>query len=176
MYVNLDLFAKAGVSVPYGGWTWDEYQDVVRKITALSGTPSVGGRKIYGGSIEIWHDTVRNAVWTYGGDFFGPGGWRDVTLDSPQSLAALHMLAKTRLVDHTVYNPTVVGQEGGEQVLRGTIGVLGPLGRWKVPHGGRPASFRWDCVPLPHETATASMVWYTAWSVASGTPHPPRGV
>src|SRR6185369_9907260 len=24
-YVNLDLFAKAGVKVPYDGWTWDEF-------------------------------------------------------------------------------------------------------------------------------------------------------
>jgi multiple sugar transport system permease protein len=169
MYVNLDLFQKAGVAVPYRGWTWDEYQDVVKKITAL---PPVGGKKVYGGSIEIWHDTVRSIVWTYGGDFFGPGGFRDVTLDSPEAQAALTMLQRTRQVDHTVYNPTVVGQEGGEEFLRGTIGVLGPLGRWKVPRMKEVTAFKWDCVPMPHEKQAASMVWYTAWSMATASPHP----
>src|SRR5437868_1795274 len=32
-YVNLDLFEKAGVKVPYEGWTWDEFTDACRKIT-----------------------------------------------------------------------------------------------------------------------------------------------
>ncbi|HSV14911.1 MAG TPA: extracellular solute-binding protein, partial [Tepidisphaeraceae bacterium] len=172
MYVNLDLFQKAGIPVPYKGWTWDEYEADIKKITDLSGTPAVEGRAIYGGSIEIWHDTVRNIIWTYGGDFFGPGGFRDVTLDAPPAQEALQMLARTRQVAHTVYNPTVVGQEGGEEFLRGGIGVLGPLGRWKVPRMKEVTAFKWDCVPLPHKTQEASMVWYTAWSMSSASPHP----
>ena len=31
---------------------------------------------------------------------FGPGGFRDVTLDSPQSQAALQMIVRTRLIDN----------------------------------------------------------------------------
>src|SRR5437763_5602885 len=51
MYVNLDLFQKAGIPVPYKGWTWDEYEADIRKITDLTGTPAVDGRTIYGGGI-----------------------------------------------------------------------------------------------------------------------------
>ena len=43
MYVNVDLFNKAGIPVPYKGWTWDEYQADIKKITELTGTP--GGRR-----------------------------------------------------------------------------------------------------------------------------------
>jgi multiple sugar transport system permease protein len=172
MYVNVDLFKKAGITVPYRGWTWDEYEADIKKITDLSGSPAVDGKTVYGGSIEIWHDVVRNIAWTYGGDFFGPGGFRDVTLDSPQTQEALEMLRRTRQVEHTVYNPTVVGQEGGEEFLRGTVGVLGPLGRWKVPRMKEVTAFKWDCVPIPHKTAEASIIWYTAWSMAASSPHP----
>ena len=35
MYANLDLFKRAGVKVPYDGWTWDEFEDAMRKISAL---------------------------------------------------------------------------------------------------------------------------------------------
>jgi ABC-type Fe3+ transport system permease subunit len=38
-YVNVDLFEQAGVPVPYGGWTWDEFDDACRKIAALSDRP-----------------------------------------------------------------------------------------------------------------------------------------
>src|SRR6266480_3860655 len=46
MYVNLDLFQKAGVRVPYDGWTWNEFEDTCKKITALSNTPEFKGRRI----------------------------------------------------------------------------------------------------------------------------------
>ena len=72
-----------------------------------------------------------------------------------------------------MYNPTVVGQEGGEEFLRGTIGVLGPLGRWKVPRRRDVTTrFKWDCVPVPHQVQSASIVFYTAWSMATASPHP----
>src|ERR1019366_5553824 len=62
-YVNLDLFKAADVPVPYNGWTWDEFEADMKKITAL-------GRKnsspIYGGFFEIWPDTLRDILWTYG--------------------------------------------------------------------------------------------------------------
>ena len=67
MYVNLDLFDRAGVPVPYGGWTWDKYADAMRKITALT-TPN---QKVYGGVMPLWDATLLNVLWTYDGDFFG---------------------------------------------------------------------------------------------------------
>src|SRR6185436_2533929 len=72
-YVNLDLFEKAGVRVPYEGWTWAEFEDDCRKIKALSNTPEFAGRNIYGGNFDIWADSFRNIVWTFGGDYFGKG-------------------------------------------------------------------------------------------------------
>src|SRR5262249_57190334 len=44
MYVNLDLFEKAAVRVPYDGWTWDEFEADMKKIRALNGQPGFEGR------------------------------------------------------------------------------------------------------------------------------------
>ena len=66
MYVNVDLFKQAGIEVPYGGWTWDEYQADCRKITDLSrGGASLdfrrGDRIVAGGFAE--HDVdVRGGI------------------------------------------------------------------------------------------------------------------
>jgi multiple sugar transport system permease protein len=168
-YVNLDLFKAAGVPVPYHGWTWDEFEADMKKITALS---KPNAPPIYGGFFQIWPDTLRNILWTFGGDFFGPGGFRDVTLDSPGSQAGLQMMVRTRLIDQTVYNPTGVAKDGGEEFFNGNIGCVGPIGRWMTPRYSTITKFKWDAVPVPYKTAPASQVFYTAWTMSANTKHP----
>ena len=168
-YVNLDLFKAAGVAVPYNGWTWDEFEADMKKITALS-----KGRAspIYGGFVEIWPDILRDILWTYNADFFGSGGYRDVTNDSQQAQAALQMIVRTRLIDRTVYNPTGVAKDLGEVFFNGSIGCIGPLGRWMTPRYCTITKFKWDVVPVPYKVKPASQLFYTAWAISPGTKHP----
>jgi multiple sugar transport system permease protein len=181
MWVNVDLFNKAGVKVPYDGWTWDEYADACRKIRALSDRGEFAGRQIYGGNIEIWSDSLRNLVWTFGGDYFGkkPDGspnFTDVTLDQPPAQEALEMVRHLRLDERTVFNVTGGGRQnndlGFQQFLAGNIGCDGPVGRWKVPLL-KGASFHWDCVPVPYREKKfqASQMYLTAWTMSSATKH-----
>ncbi len=171
-YVNLDLFHRAGIPVPYAGWTWDEFEHDMRRITDLTGQPGLEGRKIYGGVIEIWPETLRNILWTFGGDFFGPGGFRDVALGTPAAQAALDVVRRTRLVDRTVYNPTGIAKEGAQEFFNGNIGCDGPVGRWKTSRFKDISRFRWDVVPVPHAAAHASELFYVAWTMSATTPHP----
>lgn len=176
-YINLDLFKQAGVPVPYKGWTWSEFEGAMKRITALSGTKGFEDRKIYGGFLQIWPDTLRNIIWTFGGDFFGtkPDGspdFRNVTLDQPRAQEALEMIVRTRLKDQTVYNPTGIAKDGGQEFFNGNIGCTGPIGQWMVPRFTTIDNFKWDVVPSPYKDKPASQVFYTAWSMARNTPHP----
>jgi multiple sugar transport system permease protein len=124
----------------------------------------------------IWPDTLRNIVWTFGGDFFGtkPDGspdFRNVTLDGDPAQRALLMIARLRLKDQTVYNPTGIAKDGGQEFFNGNIGCLGPIGQWMVPRYTTIKNFHWDCVPIPYQTAPASQIYYTAWSMSSQTKH-----
>jgi multiple sugar transport system permease protein len=172
-YINKDLFKAAGIPVPYNGWTWDEFEADMKKITALNGRPEYAGRTIYGGDFQVWPDTLRGILWTFGGDFFG-NTFRDVALDSPNSQQALNMIVRTRLQDHTVYNATGIAKDAGEEFLIGNIGCTGPLGRWKVPIFREITSFHWDVVPVPYKTKAdqASMIFLTGWAMASASKNP----
>jgi multiple sugar transport system permease protein len=172
-YVNKDLFDAAGVPIPYGGWTWDEFEADMKKITALNGRPEFASRKIYGGDFEIWPATLHALLWTFGGDFFGKT-FRDVTLDSPRSQQALAMIVRTRLKDHTVYNATGIAKDAGEEFMIGDIGCTGPLGRWKVPVFRDITKFKWDIVPIPYLTKAdqTSPVFLTGWAMASAAKDP----
>src|SRR5581483_11822360 len=104
--------------------------------------------------------------------YFGPGGFRDVILDQPPAQQAMDMIVRMRLKDKTVFNPTGIAKDGGQEFINGHIGCIGPIGRWMVPTYKDITSFRWDCVPVPYKTRHASMMYLTAWSMSAATPHP----
>lgn len=178
MYVNLDLFERAGIGVPYEGWTWDEYEQALRKITALS-TPR---RKVWGGMLLTEPAFLLNIIWTFGGDYFaldaqGFADFRDVTLDSPEAQRALQMLVRLRLEERTLYNPGGVSEKADDIFVRGDMGTLGPIGRWRTPllrKAALDSGLRFDVVPIPHAAGheTASQIYTTAYAISASTKHP----
>ncbi len=170
MYINLDLFRRAGVAVPYDGWTWAQYRDAMRRIAAL-------GPDIHGGVIKTWPMVLRNLVWSHGGAFFGDD-FTDVRLDEPGALAAMQLVVDTRFTDRSVFNATGISQDEDDLFRRGRIGAIGPLGRWMAPRYRKIESFGWDVVPLPHAEGAApvSAIATVAWAVSSQTKHPEQAV
>lgn len=174
-YINVDLFEAAGIDYRKfqdHGWTWEEFADATRKITDLNHTGNYPDR-IYGSYLQLWPDTIRNIVWTFGGDFFG-NDFRDVTLDEPPAQAALDMIVRLRMQDRSSYNPTGIAKDGGDEFLNGRIGCIGPIGRWRTPDFKLVTSFRWDVVPVPYakKEYQASQIFYNAWGIAAGSKHP----
>ncbi len=173
-YVNLDLFEKAGLQVPYAGWTWDQYEADMKKIAALSEPGAAPGDRYYGGVINGWPAVLQNVVWGYGGEFFGNDGrdFQDVRLGDPDAQAALQMIHRTRFEDKSVYNATGIAKEGGQLFYDGKIGCICPLGRWMTPRYRSIKNFRWDVVPLPHQKRDVSSIATVAWTMSATTKHP----
>ncbi len=181
MYVNTDLFAKAGIAVPFDGWTWDEFETDCKKISALSRAKDPTGRT-YGAVLNTsWPAVLQNIIQCFGGDFFNGSDFRDMRLDSPDSIRAMTMVQRVRFIENTVYHATGPSEKdnGYKLFFTGKVGCLGPVGRWETPHfrgsgSGDPgiSKFNWDIVPLPHEKQTISDIAVVAWTMSSATKHP----
>ena len=172
MYANLDLFRRAGIKVPYDGWTFDEFDEAMKKISALEDPNG----KVYGSVLATWPGVLWNYIWAFGGDVFNGTDFTDVRLDAPGAVAALEHIRRMRFVDKTAYNASSGDAQGlGEQeFFTGRIGVVGPIGRWRTPRFRDIDTFDWDVVPFPHNHGIkpASALAMTAWSISSTSKHP----
>ncbi|MEM6332218.1 MAG: extracellular solute-binding protein [Planctomycetota bacterium] len=177
MYVNTDLFAQAGVDVPYGGWTWVEFREAMRKIAALSPDGAGPGDRVYGGVLKTWPFVLRQSVWSHGGSFFGGPGqddFQDVTLDEPEALRAVRMIRDLRMEDRSVYHATGIALDEDNLFLSGRVGAIGPLGRWMTPRYRKIDDFEWDFVPYPTAEGVepVSNIATVAWAMSSESRHP----
>ena len=174
MYANLQLFQRAGVLVPYGGWTWEQFDDAMKKISALKDPNGT----VYGSVIATWPAVLRQIVWACGGDFFHGNDFTDVTLDGPGAIAAIERIRRMRFDEHTAYNATGGDAQGlGEQEFyTGRVGVVGPIGRWRTPRFRSIDNFQWDVVPFPHMKGKdpANVIAVVAWGMSSTTKHPDK--
>lgn len=172
MYANLQLFQRAGLDVPYDGWTWDEFEEAMKKITALEDPNG----EVYGSVIASWALVLRDIVWSHGGDYFNGSDFEDVTLDEPAAIAALERIRRMRFVDQTSYNATSGDAQllGEQEFFTGRIGVVGPIGRWRTPRFRSIDHFDWDVIPAPHTPGVpqSSAIATTAWSMSSTSDHP----
>lgn len=176
MFVNVHLFHRSRVAVPYDGWTWRTYRHDVRVI---SETCQTGGAHVFGGALITESRQLRNILWSFGSGFFRwPRSLRTAFLN-PKALAALHMIRRLRFRFRTVYNHIGVGftQRETRAFLAGRVGVLGPWGRWFVPQCRAEPDLHFDVVPIPHAPGVApvSLISTVAWGMAARCPHPHAG-
>lgn len=180
MYVNCDLFAKAHIPVPYGGWTWEEFAADCKKISDLS-TPGDPTGRTYGAVVDAWPQMIQNIVESFGGGVFNGSNFRDVLIDSPPSLYGLDMLHHMRFDDDSALiavEPATINT-AGQLFFTGKIGIIGPVGRWATPHyrgtgPGDPgiSAFHWDIVPQPHKGTPVNDLAVVAWTMSSQCKHP----
>ncbi len=161
MYYNKDLFDAAGVAYPSNDWTWDDFEEIAKKLT--SGT---GATKNYGAFFHTWQACVENwgvqdgkhTIMDYetGYDFF-----------KPYYEMAVRMQDEGTIQDYGTLKTGNIHYSG--PFAQGTVGML-PMGSWfiatmiqKVKDGE--SSINWGIAALPHPNGVEA-----GWTVGSTTP------
>lgn len=143
LFYNADLFAAAGAPTPdeliaQGKWTWDEYREVMKEVTASTGTAGFVARDFeFGGQLDrlvpIWYA-------------YGAQPWSDdgstCTFADPEMVEAMQLLHDLIFVDET-YPPvgrTVDFFAGGAASTNAFVSASSLL---------EDVSFDWGFVPMP---------------------------
>ena len=159
-YLNLDLFAQAGVPLPEADWTWDDLERVAAAFQA-KGVDAVG--------FDVGVRIVAPFVWTAGGEVVDDtDAPTAITLDTPEGTRALEYLDGLQRfgVDATAR----AAVEPAERFAAGDLAVFFDSRR-AVP-SFRKAELSFDVRPLPRADArrpSASLLASDAYCVAKAS-------
>jgi multiple sugar transport system substrate-binding protein len=151
LYYNLDLFDEAGVDAPDGSWTWDDYVDAAKAVTAGLGDDRKGAYQ------HSWQSIVQ-------GFALGQSEGADLTSGDYGYLAPF-------------YERALDLQEAGAQESFGTVttnslsyqtqfglqhAAMLPMGTWYVATlvaqqgSGEAEEFAWGMAPIPQVDASTT--------------------
>jgi multiple sugar transport system substrate-binding protein len=162
VYYNRDLFARAGVSEPTPGWTWN---DMVEKAIALTrDEDSDGNVDQYGLGVEPTLIRIAPFIWSNGGELVD-----DVVhptrfaLDSPAAEAALREFFDLRQLHLVVPTEEEIESEDDETRFQNGRTAMVLSSRRATPTFRTITAFDWDVAPLPRLRKPAGILHSDAY-------------
>ncbi|PFG19070.1 carbohydrate ABC transporter substrate-binding protein (CUT1 family) [Serinibacter salmoneus] len=152
LYYNADLFETAGVEIPDGQWTWEDFDQAASDVTA--GLAAAGNTDALGNYQHSWASTVQGFANAQGQ---GDGEFLEAEWDYmvPFYEEALARQAEGSQVDFgaiTTNSLTYQGQFGTQKA------AMMVMGSWYVAtylsqvESGDAESFSWGFAPVPQQT------------------------
>jgi multiple sugar transport system substrate-binding protein len=161
VYYNEDLFQQAGVKIPQGGWTWDDFR---RTAIALT------GGEVRGLGIDPQIIRIAPFVWSNGGDIVDDlESPTRFTLDEPEAKEALEFVVGLVRDDQVV--PTeeeLAAQDLETRFINGKLGML-LSSRRDTPPFREVTGLRWNVGPLPVGDEPAGILHSDAYCISAGT-------
>jgi multiple sugar transport system substrate-binding protein len=154
LYYNKDLFAKAGVAVPNGSWTWDDYAKAAKDLT--TGLKAAGSSAV-GTYQHSWQSTVQGfALAQTSGADLASGKFDYLKPYYTRVLGLQDAGAQPNFGTVTTAKLTYQGQFGKQSA------AMMPMGTWYVAtllaqqKSGDADKFGWGFAPAPQfDSSTA---------------------
>jgi ABC-type glycerol-3-phosphate transport system substrate-binding protein len=160
LYLNTDLFKKAGIPVPTKGWTWDEFKADGVKIKAATGAylfPAGAGGQFP--DVSPW-------LLTNNANSFN-ANWDKATFDSPQAIESATFV-RSLVADGLSPKPGGTF-DAPTQLAKGALATF-PGGRWPTQDIQRlKAVDKTVIVPFPTKAGSGSPIGWDAWPILKGS-------
>lgn len=161
VYVNLDLFAAAGVPVPDARWTWSDFRRVALRMT---------GDGIHGIGLEPQVIRLAPFVWSNRGEIVDdPAMPSRFTLEEPAAREAVEFLVGLVKDDRVVPSEREQAAEDLEtRFINGKLAMF--LGsRRDTPFFREATALNWDVAPLPRGRSRAGILHSDAYCISKAT-------
>lgn len=148
MYLNVDLFKEAGIEVPTGDWTVEDYKDIAAKLTKK--TADGKRTEVYGTAINNYRADWVNWMGNYDAEWFKDG---KVNFTCPEAKAGLGVMYDL-VQAGSAPSPGTISATGDSEDRLFIIGKVAmyPSGRWVIPSFRAECDFEWDAIEMPTGT------------------------
>ena len=170
MYVNESLLAREGVARPPDDWTWQDLEDICRRVTRdLDGD---GRNDQFGISLTQWLQAVSPWLWQAGGELLAEDG-QSSRLGEPEVIEALTFLHRLLHVEHLASDDGSFANQLKQGLFQaGRTAFYGPVGYWERFRFRDIEEFEWDVLPLPRHRRAATAVAMGCYVVPRTARHP----
>ena len=168
VYYNRELFARANVSEPIPGWTWNE---MVEKAIALTRDEDGDGNvDQYGLGVEPTLIRIAPFVWSNGGELVDDtNNPTRFALDTAAAQSALQQFFDLRQVHLVVPTEEEIESEDDEtRFLNGRTAMV-LSSRRATPTFRTITAFDWDVAPLPRHREPAGILHSDAYCMTAGS-------
>lgn len=143
MYINTDIFKKAGIPIPTSDWTMDDYVKIAGQLTKVEN----GRTAQYGTIVNNYRADWINFMGNYDAPWFKDG---KSNLSDPNAVKGLGVQAELIKKGYAPVPGTTA--EGEDRLfIIGQVGMF-PSGRWVVPSFLSECDFNWTAVEMPKGT------------------------
>lgn len=144
-FVNLDQFAKAGVTSPSPDqpWTWDELVAYAKKVQQANGTP-------FAIAYDKSGHRVAGMINQFGTNLYGSDG--KVQLDTDKATKAIQLfvdLTKQNVMSQDFWIESGTKYKGGNDIFLAGDAPVYFSGNWQVGQFVKAAKFKWAAIPNP---------------------------
>ena len=193
IYANVDLFTKAGLSLPTEGWTYDDYLRLAQQLTldgqgrnAADPQFDPGHIVQYGTTIPYWGGNgtqgwfrgFQNILYSFNAHALSPDGTRvSGYLNGPKALTAWEFARDLVHKYHVAPDTTVINaQPDGNLSLfkAGQLAIVGGFwGPWFQETLDATPDLEWAVLPLPGGAAGhKGVIMWMGWGINAKTAHP----
>jgi multiple sugar transport system substrate-binding protein len=175
VYLNKDIFQKAGVALPKADWNWNDFRTIAKQLTKDTNND---------GKVDQWGTSIINAVWAWGEYAWTNGGEilsddrKECKITMPETVEALKFYYGLLTEDKASPPPGTLPQQPwqGDQFLSGVIG-MGTFGPWFRPGLVENKPFDWTVVPFPRsptkpQQEPISALYTDQWGMSAKSEHP----
>ncbi|WP_026486402.1 ABC transporter substrate-binding protein [Caldanaerobius polysaccharolyticus] len=144
VYVNVDIFKKAGIPLPTSDWTMDDFVNLARKLTVKQN----GKVQQWGTVIDEWWGPWMLFLGTENGQWFKDG---KSNFSDPGVMKGLKILYDLMVTYKAAPSPSTLKSMGVGQSQMFETGKVAmyPMGRWMTPTFRQSVKFNWEAVELP---------------------------
>lgn len=144
-YINKDKFKKAGIKVPYAGWTMAQFIKAARAMTKINVVDLTNAQ--YGFWIQPRFEALIPYIWSAGADIIDKD--KNFTILDPKIKEVFQLFADLRLRDQYMAPlDLMTTTDLVELFSSGKIGMIAS-GRSFAPEIVAASRINWDVVPLP---------------------------
>lgn len=144
VYINKDMFQKAGLALPTANWTWADFEKDAKALTLKSGN-TVTQWGAYFPATDL--RTYLPFMYDYGGDVLSTDG-KTVTADSAGAIAGWEEYNKLMNTDKVAPGASAVAASNGADLFLSKKAAMNLTGVWPAASYTQ-ANLNYEVVPIP---------------------------